>query len=80
MWVTIQYECGQSQSVEYIHEPGEFCPQCGAKSAWHENDFGDYYLGERIVCTTCASSWTMQGPRPADQYRRQVIAQLLEVE
>lgn len=51
-----------------------YCPNCGATSAvWAESGPGDYYLGERHLCTHCGRGFTIQGPYVTEQPNKQGI-------
>ena len=38
-----------------------FCPACGKKEVWREEDWGDYYVGEEYLCTACGASFHLAG-------------------
>jgi hypothetical protein len=41
--------------VEDMH-----CPGCGKTEVWHEDDPGDYYVGETHLCVECGYAFTIQ--------------------
>lgn len=56
-----------------------FCPACGKKTVWEEDDEGDYYCGPEIVCSSCGATmqWPSIGPK---RPRFDVLAKALESE
>ncbi len=55
-----------------------FCPNCGKKSVWVEDDPGDYHQGPSYLCTACAHDFTMpSGPcdqRESEQGKQRLAA------
>jgi len=56
----VHYFSQASGQKEFSHKYNEdwmktelFCPECGNHSVWRENGAGDYYVGERYLCTSC---------------------------
>ena len=49
----------QDHHIEEIWErlPHLYCPLCGWQNVWHENDPGDYYVGEKHMCSSCGAGW-----------------------
>lgn len=37
-----------------------YCPYCGLQTICVEDSEGDYYVGPKYVCYTCAGSFTFQ--------------------
>lgn len=54
-----------------------FCPNCGKKSVWEEGSYGDYYVGPGMICTSCKSSFTLQGPMDSSSHDLKIVDQLL---
>jgi len=54
--ISVTYCTGHSFS-----EPWEstdyFCPICGQRKVWARRDGGDYYVGEKYLCSVCGDSW-----------------------
>jgi hypothetical protein len=51
---------------ETWEETEYFCPCCGKKAVWHEDDPGDYYVGEQFLCIACGASFYLpNGAEPS---------------
>lgn len=55
----VKYESGHTHFETWEIEPNFFCPNCGAKEVWSNNDDGDYYEGNDYLCKSCGTLWTM---------------------
>lgn len=53
---TVKYPRGHSRTSKWARED-MFCSYCGVKGkVWSEQGCGDYYDGNRYVCTNCGST------------------------
>ena len=52
MKVSVKYNAGHTIESEWLNT-NIYCPNCGKKEVWRENDGGDYYLGESYLCISC---------------------------
>lgn len=52
--LNIKYERGHSYD-EWYQKTNLFCPNCGTKNVWFEDNGGDYYVGEAHYCLSCKS-------------------------
>lgn len=73
--VAIKYSAGRTISSAWQSED-LYCPQCGARSVWRENDGGDYYVGEAYVCTSCSNYFHMPGCGNDKYIIDQIVEQL----
>ena len=53
-----QQQAGEERKFSHKYtEPWEktelFCPRCGKHEVWFCNNGGDYYVGEKHICTAC---------------------------
>lgn len=49
------------QYIEPWMETELFCPFCGSKAVWRNEDGGDYYVGEQHLCVEGKHSFYLPG-------------------
>lgn len=59
--------------------PDLYCPNCGEKNVWHEDDPGDYYVGEEYQCGSCGAGWNMPSGVMPEQATNEQGAQIFAV-
>ncbi len=52
------FKAGHTIEKVYV-ETDCFCPNCGIRKAWVEDDPGDVYLGPTYVCLSCSCAFTL---------------------
>lgn len=76
MKVKIKYDAGHTRETEYIKSE-VFCPNCGEKEVYNENDVGDVYEGVTHLCVRCCYEFKLPTLGKTDNYGMQVIIQLI---
>ena len=75
MKVLLEFKNSHHYFQEY--EKSElYCPNCGKKEVWEEQGFGDYYKGNKYVCTDCGFMFTMPSGNIRDDEWGEIPKQL----
>ena len=58
------------------------CPECASTCVWEEADAGDYYVGQRFICSHCCLEFfmPMASDTSNDEQGKQRIAAIREAE
>ena len=68
-----------SHTRQWERLPNLHCPNCGEKAVWHEDDPGDYYVGEDYQCARCGAGWNMPSGIWPDQATDKQGAQVFAI-
>lgn len=56
--LTIKYEAGHSYT-SWFEKTEIYCPNCGKRDVWKNDDGGDHYVGEDYYCLDCNSEFNL---------------------
>ena len=62
--------------VRYERDEALFCPHCGSRSVWVEDDPGDYYLGPCHTCVSCGAEFSLSLAEPQPSVDEQLAQRL----
>ena len=57
--VTVGYKLGHSYDFTYYHDNTMYCPLCGWRSVWVEEDLGDVEQGPNHICIACGGAFAL---------------------